>query len=73
MKVYIVSRNHYEDSDTLGAFSSYEKAEEALEHWFVAKEPGYVTWVDKHSYGISEYELDQYYNENLTKLHKALK
>lgn len=74
MKVYYAYFQEYEDIHSVGIFTSKEKAEEALEHWYTeqTKDGGYCYYDADRQY-VDEWELDEYWNENCTKLAKALK
>lgn len=66
MKVWAVEYGAHYETHMLGVYSSKEKAEEAGNHF--RSNNG-----DVSSIWIGESELDEYWNENCTKLAKALK
>lgn len=73
MKVYYAYFQEYEDTQVVGVFSSREKAEQALEHFYAeATKGGKYFYYDKNSRFIHELELDAYYNKHFSPLSKAL-
>jgi poly(3-hydroxyalkanoate) synthetase len=73
MSIYIVERGYYEDHEILGVFSSLAMAEESMNHWKDAADAEPNNWYSDWHYWCTEHIVDEYYSENLTKLHKALK
>lgn len=72
MKVWIAIRQDYEDLHIIGMFSTKQRAEEGKQHHFAEYEKTGNKYFTIRDYFVNEFELDDYYTKNCTKLSKAL-
>lgn len=74
MKVYRAYFRQYEEIVDVGVFSSKERAEESLNHLYELQSKEDFGWHFTRKQGyVDEFELDDYYTQNLSPVAKLLK